>query len=49
MEKSSQVYYQALATGEKPSTLPPEMSDILFQLMKAEQDIETDRKKNKTP
>ena len=46
MEKSSQVYYQALATGEKPSTLPPEMSDLLFQLMKAEQDNEIERKKN---
>ncbi len=49
MEKSSQIYYHALATGEQPSVLPQDMSDILFQLLKAEQDIEAERKKNKTP
>jgi L-fuculose-phosphate aldolase len=48
MEKSSQIYYSALSTGEKPSTLPTDMSDLLFQLMKAEQDNEIERKKSRT-
>lgn len=46
MEKSSQIYYHALSTGGKPTTLPPDMADILFQLMKAEQDMEIERKKS---
>jgi L-ribulose-5-phosphate 4-epimerase len=45
MEKSSQTYYQALSTGEKPTTLPSDMADLLFQLMKAEQDNEIEKKK----
>lgn len=46
MEKSSQIYYHALSTGQKPTLLPPDMTDILFQLLKAEQDNEIERKKN---
>jgi hypothetical protein len=48
MEKSSQIYYYALSTGEKTSTLPSDMSDLLFQLIKAEQDNEIERKKSQT-
>lgn len=47
MEKSSQIYYSALSTGEKPAALPSGMSDLLFQLMKAEQDNEIERKRKK--
>ncbi len=47
MEKSSQIYYHALATGEKPASLPADMSDLLFQLMKAEQDNEIEKKQPK--
>ncbi len=46
MEKSSQIYYYAISTGKKPSALPSDMSDLLFQLMKAEQDTEIERKKS---
>ncbi len=47
MEKSSQIYYHALLTGEKPTTLPSDLSDLLFQLLKAEQDLEIEKKRKR--
>ncbi len=46
MEKASRIYYHALSTGEKATALPSDMADLLFQLMKAEQDNEIERKKS---
>ncbi|MGB9735377.1 MAG: class II aldolase/adducin family protein [bacterium] len=48
MEKAAQIYYYALTTGEKPTVLPSDIADLLFQLLKAEQDnaIEQKGKKN---
>ena len=45
LEKVTHVYYYAIATGRKLSTLPGQISDLLFQLLKSEQDNEIDRKK----
>ncbi len=45
LEKVTHVYYYAIASGRKLSTLPGQMSDLLFQLLKSEQDNEIDRKK----
>jgi L-ribulose-5-phosphate 4-epimerase len=47
MEKVAQIYYYALTTGQKPTLLPADIADLLFQLMKAEQDNEIERKKGR--
>lgn len=47
MEKASQVYYYALSTGEKPTALPQDIADLLFQLLKAEQDNVIEEKKGR--
>ncbi|MCL4478832.1 MAG: class II aldolase/adducin family protein [Deltaproteobacteria bacterium] len=45
LEKVTHVYHYAIATGRKLSTLPGQISDLLFQLLKSEQDNEIERKK----
>jgi L-ribulose-5-phosphate 4-epimerase len=47
MEKVAQIYYYALTTGQEPTLLPADIADLLFQLMKAEQDNEIERKKGR--
>ncbi len=48
MEKCAQTYYYALSTGEKITALPSDTTEFLFQLLKAEQDDEIKRKRNRS-
>ena len=45
LEKVSQAYYQALATGKEITTIPDPVAYVMFEILKSEQQKEMDRKK----
>lgn len=48
LEKTAKIYLAALATGQEVTTLPDDMVELLFLILKSEQDKEITRKKGET-